>query len=61
MNKTIGAVLRGYLFYDVNGRKFLRYNSALSHRKSIDGDVEFIGFHIFKGWTGFFVRFGIEQ
>ena len=61
MNKTIEAALRGYLFYDVNGRKFLRYNRALAHRKSISGDVEFLGFHLFKGWIGFFIRSGCNK
>jgi hypothetical protein len=56
MNKTIEALLRGYLLFDVNGKRFLRYNSALAERKSIEGDVYFEGFHVLKGWTGFFYR-----
>ena len=56
MNKTIEALLRGYVLFDVNGRRFLRYNSALAERKSISGNVEFKGLHIFKGWRSFFIR-----
>lgn len=56
MNKTIEALLRGYVLFDVNGKQFLRYNSAMAERKSISGDVEVNGLHIFKGWRTFFIR-----
>ena len=57
MNKTIEALLRGYVLFDVNGKRFLRYNTALAERKAIPGNVEFNGLHIFKGWRCFFARF----
>jgi hypothetical protein len=57
MNKTLEAWLRGYVLFDVNGKRFLRYNSALAQRKATEGPVEFTGLHIFKGWRTFFVRF----
>tara|TARA_R110000803_G_scaffold163913_1_gene227648 strand:+ start:25931 stop:26185 length:255 start_codon:yes stop_codon:yes gene_type:complete len=57
MNKTLEAGLRGYILFDVNGARFLRYNSALAQRKATEGNVEFNGLHIFKGWQCFFVRF----
>ena len=56
MNKTIEAALRGYILFDVNGTRFLRYNTALAQRKATDGGVEFNGLHIFKGWRCFFYR-----
>ena len=61
MNKTLEAWLRGYILFDVNGTRFLRYNSALAQRKATEGNVEFNGLHIFKGWQCFFVRFDKPQ
>jgi len=59
MNKTIKALLMGYVLFDVNGQRFLRYNSALLKRKEIDGNVDFIGFNVFlMGWRCFFKRVG---
>ena len=57
MNKTIEALLRGYVLFEVNGKRFLRYNTALAHRKATEGDVLFRGLHLFKGWRMFFLRF----
>lgn len=54
MNKTLEALLRGYLFFDVNGKKFFTYNAARAERVATVGDVEFIGWHIFKGWRCFY-------
>ena len=56
MNKTLEALLRGYIFFDVNGARFYKYNSALARRKETTGDVYFKGWHIFKGWRGFYER-----
>lgn len=56
MNKSLEALLRGYVLFYVNSKMFLRYNSALRARKLISVDVTFKGFHIFKGWQGFFIR-----
>ena len=55
--KTLEAIIRGYILFDVNGKRFLRYNTALSCRKNTTGAVYFKGYHIFKGWIGFFERF----
>lgn len=59
--KTIEAILRGYLFFRVNGERFWLYNNAREKRKSINGNVAFEGYHIWKGWTGFFYRVGMQQ
>jgi len=57
MNKSIEALLRGYVLFDVNGQRFFRYNTARNARLAIDGDVEFIGFNVFlMGWRCFFKR-----
>lgn len=56
MNKTLEALLRGYVRFDVNGKRFWLYNTALAERKSIDGNVRFSGFNIFKGWRIFYLR-----
>lgn len=56
MNKTIEALLCGYVLFDVNGRRFLRYNSAMAESKSIPGNVEFKVLHIFQGWEYFLIR-----
>jgi hypothetical protein len=56
MNKSLEATLRGYLFFSVNGKIYMLYNSALQARQAIDGDVYFKGYHIFKGWRGFYQR-----
>ena len=56
MNKTLQALLHGYVLFDVNGRKFFRYNTALAVRKATTGSVEFLGLHIFKGWRCFYLR-----
>jgi hypothetical protein len=58
MNKNIEAIARGYVYFDVNGKRFYKYNDALAERKSIQGDVEFNGFHVFKGWRCFYFRQG---
>jgi hypothetical protein len=58
MNKTLEAFLRGYLFFDVNGKKFFTYNAAREERVRTVGDVEFKGWHIFKGWRCFFLSVG---
>lgn len=57
INKTLEALLRGYVLFRVNERYFLLYNSARSARLAITGDVAFDGLHIFKGWRCFFARF----
>jgi hypothetical protein len=61
MNKTLEALLRGYIRFDVNGKRFWKYSTALQERKSTDGDVEFAGFHILKGWRMFYLRRTLEN
>jgi hypothetical protein len=61
MNKTLEALIRGYVRFDVNGKRFWRYNTALKERKSTEGNVDFAGFHIFKGWRMFFFRRSVES
>ena len=59
MNRSLEAFLRGYLFFRVNGQYFALYNNALKRRKAlIVGDVNFIGWHVWKGWIGFYIRAG---
>lgn len=58
MNKTLEAMIRGYLFFEVNGKRFWLYNSALAERKSWKGSVYFRGFHAIKGWRTFYYRIG---
>jgi hypothetical protein len=58
MNKTLEAWLRGYFLFDVNGKKYFRYNSALTARKLVGNaePVGFTGLHVFKGWIDFYMR-----
>ncbi len=56
MNKSFEALLRGYILFSVNGKRYMLYNCALKARKAIDGDVYFKGWHIIKGWLGFYQR-----
>jgi hypothetical protein len=57
MNKTLEAIVRGYLFFRVNDRYFLTYTPAQRYRTTITkGLIAFEGYHIWKGWTGFFYR-----
>jgi hypothetical protein len=56
MNKTLEALLRGYVRFDVNGKRFWRYKTALAERKATIDDVCFAGRHIFKGWRIFYLR-----
>ena len=61
MYKTLEALVRGYFLFDVNGKRFLLYTPALNYRKSISGNVYFKGFHVVKGWLGFYERFGVKD
>jgi hypothetical protein len=57
MNKTLEAMLRGYLFFRVNDKYFATYTPAREYRKSIEtGELSFEGYHIVKRWQGFFYR-----
>jgi hypothetical protein len=57
MNKTLEAMLRGYLFFRVNDKYFMTYTPAQRYRTTIEtGDLSFEGYHIWKRWQGFFYR-----
>jgi hypothetical protein len=57
MNKTLEAMLRGYLFFRVNNKYFATYTPAQRYRKTIEsGELFFEGYHIWKRWQGFFYR-----
>ncbi len=57
MNKTLEAILRGYLFFRVNDKYFMTYTPAQRYRKTITkGLIKFEGYHIVKRWRGFFYR-----
>lgn len=56
MNKTLEAMLRGYLLFDVNGKRYLTYNAAKAARVATIGSVKFIGWHVVKGWVCFYYR-----
>lgn len=59
MNKSLEAFLRGYIVFDVNGRKFWLYNSAKRARLAVPEDkyVNFSGLSIFRfRWLGFYER-----
>jgi hypothetical protein len=57
MNKTIEALLRGYIVFWVNGGFYARYNDALAAQEAIVNDpVIFDGLHILKGWRRFYYR-----
>ena len=63
MNKTLKALLKGYVFFKVNDKYFLQYNSALLEQKNIIGNIFFNGFNIFYfilfkySWRCFFYRY----
>ena len=57
MNKTLEAMLRGYLFFRVNDKYFMTYTPAQRYRTTIEtGKLSFEGYHIWKKWQGFFYR-----
>lgn len=64
MSKNLEAIIRGYLYFDVNGIRYDNYDDAKAARVAVpeNKSVIFKGFHIFKGWQGFYVReiFGKE-
>lgn len=57
MNKSLEAFLRGYIRFRVNDQYFNTYIPAQKHRTTITkGLLKFEGYHIVKGWQGFFYR-----
>jgi hypothetical protein len=59
-NKTLEAWLGGYVLFRVNGQYFPTCNTALENRLGLeaytDDDIDFEGWHIFKGWRLFYRR-----
>lgn len=62
VNKSLKALIYGYVLFRVNGKYYFTYNAALSARKAIaEGPLLFDGWNIWKspffiGWIGFFER-----
>ena len=57
MNKTLEAWIKGYVLFRVNDKYFLSYTPAQRYRTTITkGLIKFEGYHILKGWQGFFYR-----
>jgi hypothetical protein len=57
MIKTLEAIVRGYLFFRVNDKYFAFYTTAQRYRTTIEtGELYFEGYHIVKGWQGFYYR-----
>jgi len=57
MNKTLEAIVRGYLFFRVNDKYFATYTPAQRYRTTIEtGELSFEGYHIWKRWQGFYYR-----
>jgi hypothetical protein len=61
-NKSLEALLRGYVSFNVSGYQFRTYNNALSFKnhmleKNCLPEILFTGFHIFKGPRIFFHAF----
>lgn len=55
--KTCEAFLRGYVLFRVNGVYYWTYASARTARLAISqGSLAFEGWHLFKGWVGFYYR-----
>jgi hypothetical protein len=59
--KTLEALVRGYLFFRVNGEYFLLYHRAKRKRMSLTGNISFEGYHLLKGWTGFYYSIGERE
>ena len=56
MNKSLEALLRGYVCFDVNGKRYYNYIKANERAEifiKIDHDMTFTGYNIFKGWKTF--------
>ena len=63
-NKTLEAVLRGYVFFKVNDDYFLTYAKAKERRVSLTDsgceNIVFIGLHLFKGWIAFYKKVNLQ-
>lgn len=65
MSLNMKALCEGYLFFDVNGKKFLSYTKARNHRiklceshhnVSFKGWSLFLMFSKFGGWRSFYSK-----
>lgn len=58
MNKTLEALLLGYVEFRVNDKAYLTYNGA---NKACEGasNVHLKGLHFYKGWRSFLIRMEI--
>ena len=57
INKTLEALIRGYVLFRVNDKYFLSYTNAQRYRTTITkGNLVFEGYHVWKKWQGFFYR-----
>jgi len=57
ISKNIEALLRGYVVFNVNGKRFWNYEDARAERVRItdaNQPVEFSGWHVIKGWRWFY-------
>lgn len=53
--KNLEALLRGYLLFRCEGKRYLTYTRAKSAMPST-GPSSFDGWHVFKGWLCFYQR-----
>lgn len=54
----VEAVLKGYLYFNVNGQTFFRYTDARAHKNMLKADdypISFTGYHIRRGWESFYI------
>ena len=60
MNKTLEALLRGYVVFKVNGNRFWTYNAARAERVRLcdetRGEVVFYGWSVWRRWQCFYYR-----
>ena len=57
ISKNTEALLRGYVLFKVNGKRFSNYEDARAERVRIteaNQPVEFSGWHVIKGWRWFY-------
>jgi hypothetical protein len=53
--------MRGYLLFDVNGRKFLTFGSARRAYQAEPGDACLNAWHCLKGWRGIKLKASIRR
>jgi hypothetical protein len=63
ISKNTEARLRGYVFFNVNGKRFWNYEDARAERVRItdaNQPVEFSGWHVLKGWQWFYYTISLR-